>query len=409
MPSQPASGPLPGKPLVGVTVLDLTSNIAGPSATLILADLGARVIKVEPPGGDASRSWYPQSDDESAVFAAYNHGKQSIVIDAKSEGGRALLYRLAQRADVFVESMRPGKADELGLGWPQLSTINPRLIYSSVNAFGSEGPMASVAGFDAVIQAYSGLMDLTGYADGAPARVGGSVIDVGTGMWAAIEILAALLERQQTGRGSLASTSMLGTATSFVMHHLASVWMAGVVPQRQGTAQHNFAPYQAIKAADGMVMLGVNTDAMFRRAVTALGADALADDERFRTNGGRMSFRDELIAALEEVTQTQSRYDVVERLMSAGVPTSVVRSISDLADDEQLKILGLWGTTESGAKIPRTPVAGPFDGHLTVARTGQHTKEILIELGLDDSALRSLIQEGVVAADPADDVESADR
>ncbi len=249
MPSESTGEQISGKPLVGLTVLDLTSNIAGPSATLILADLGARVIKVEPPGGDASRSWYPHTDNESAVFAAYNHGKQSVIVDAKSVSGRELLCRLVERADVFVESMRPGKADALGLGWSQLSAINPRLIYSSINAFGSDGPMAGVAGFDAIMQAYSGLMDLTGYADGAPARVGGSVIDVGTGMWAAVEILAALLQRQQTGRGSLASTAMLGTATSFVMHHLASVWMAGVTPHRQGTAQHNFAPYQAIKAA----------------------------------------------------------------------------------------------------------------------------------------------------------------
>ncbi len=400
MPSESTGEQISGKPLVGLTVLDLTSNIAGPSATLILADLGARVIKVEPPGGDASRSWYPHTDNESAVFAAYNHGKQSVIVDAKSVSGRELLCRLVERADVFVESMRPGKADALGLGWSQLSAINPRLIYSSINAFGSDGPMAGVAGFDAIIQAYSGLMDLTGYADGAPARVGGSVIDVGTGMWAAVEILAALLQRQQTGRGSLASTAMLGTATSFVMHHLASVWMAGVTPHRQGTAQHNFAPYQAIKASDGMVMLGVNTDAMFSRAVSALGAAGLANDDRFRTNVGRMRHRDELIVALETATATISRYDVVERLMGAGVPTSVVRSIDELADDEQLTVLGLWGTTESGTKIPRTPVAGPFDGRLVVPRPGQHTREVLNELGVDEAVLHSLIEEGVVSADP---------
>lgn len=399
MSSQSTGEQTSGKPLAGSTVLDLTSNIAGPSATLILADLGARVIKVEPPGGDASRSWYPQSDTESAVFAAYNHGKQSVIVDAKSATGRTLLCRLVERADVFVESMRPGKADALGLGWSQLSAINPRLIYSSINAFGSDGPMAGVAGFDAVIQAYSGLMDLTGYADGAPARVGGSVIDVGTGMWAAVEILAALLQREQTGRGSLASTAMLGTATSFVMHHLASVWMTGVIPHRQGTAQHNFAPYQAIRASDGMVMLGVNTDVMFSRAVTALGAAGLAKDDRFRTNVGRMRHRDELIVALETVTATIPRYDVVERLMEVGVPTSVVRSIDELADDEQLTALGLWGTTESGTKIPRTPVAGPFDRRLMVARPGQHTRQVLEELGVDDSGLQSLIQEGVVSAD----------
>ena len=379
------------RPLDGITVVDFTVNIAGPCTTLVLADLGARVLKVEAPGGDVSREWFPQDDAGfSTVFSAFNRGKESVVIDAKSPQGRELIHRLVAQADVFVESMRPGKAAALGLGWEDLHALNHQLVYCSLNAFGDVGPMAGMAGFDAVIQAYSGLMELTGYPDGDPARVGGAVIDVGTGAWAALGVVAALMQRQRDGRGQRVQMTLLGTAVGYLMHHLTSARLAGVEPKRLGTAQHNFAPYQAIKTADRMVMVGVNSDGMWRRAAAALGVPGLADDERFRTNVGRIAYRDELISELESALEKIPSETVVNRLMSASVPASVVRPISALVDDPQLEALGFWGRTPSGVPLPRTPVGDSGHGFGDVPPVGAHTVEILREFGVSDQVTTEL-------------------
>ncbi|MEQ3549742.1 CoA transferase [Pseudonocardia nematodicida] len=389
------------RPLDGITVVDLTVNIAGPSATLVLADLGARVIKIEPPGGDISREWHPQDPDGfSAVFSAFNRTKQSVVVDAKSPEGLRLIRRLVGGADVFVESMRPGKAAALGLGWDDLRAVNDRLVYCSVNAFGDVGPMGGVPGFDAVVQAYSGLMDLTGHPDGDPARVGGAVVDVGTGTWAALAVVAALLQRERDGRGRRVETTMLGTAIGFLMHHLVSARSAGVAPRRLGTAQHNFAPYQAVRAADRMVMIGVNSDAMWRRAARALGVPELTDDVRFATNEARLAHRAELIAGIEAATTAVPADTLLDRLVAATVPASVVRPIEDLATDVQLDALQVWGTTSSGTPLPRTPVAD--NGHRIgdVPRVGEHTHDVLRGLGLSGEEIGAAVQARVVAIDP---------
>ncbi|OZG26107.1 CoA transferase [Williamsia sp. 1138] len=390
------------RPLEGITVVDLTVNIAGPSATLILADLGARVIKVEPPGGDVSRSWFPQDPTgTSTVFSAFNRDKESIVIDAKTSRGRELIHGLVEMADVFVESMRPGKAAALGLAWEDLEKINDRLIYCSVNAFGTVGPMAGVAGFDAVIQAYSGLMDLTGHPSGDPARVGGAVIDVGSGVWAALGVVSALMQRLQDGRGRQIETTMLGTAVGYLMHHLTSVRLAGVEPQRLGTAQHNFAPYQAIRAADQMVMIGVNSDAMWQRTAMALGVPELAEDPRYQTNPDRSAHRDELISDIESATSTIAASEVVDRLVAVSVPASVVRPIGALASDPQLDAMKLWGTTPAGVCLPRTPVADPAGSIGDIAHLGEHTVSVLAEIGIGTDDVDILIEARTVQIDPS--------
>lgn len=383
-------------PLDGITVIDLTVNIAGPSATMILADLGARIIKIEPPGGDVSRSWTPKAGGIATVYSAFNRGKESVIINAKEEEGRALLYRLLADADVFVESMRPGKADALGLGWEQLHAINPRLIYCSVNAFGEVGPMAGIAGFDAIIQAYSGIMDLTGYPDGDPARAGTAIIDVGTGIWSALGIAAALIERSKDGQGRRVPVTMLGTAVSFLMHHLTSVRLAGVVPQRLGTAQHNFAPYQAVRASDQMVMLGINTDGMWRRAAAALGNAALGDDERFATNESRMANLVALIGAIESLTSDLPANEIVSRLIGADIPASVVRTVDQLATDPQLDALELWGETEAGERFLRTPLAGARRRLGSVPLSGEHTRSVFAEQGMSEAEFDALCKRGII-------------
>ena len=320
------------RPLSGVTVVDLTINLAGPYASLVLRDLGARVIKIEPPTGDDSRDWPPYIDGTGTAFAAFNRGKESVTIDAKTPAGRDRIHALVARADVFIESLRPGKAAALGLGWEDLETVNPRLIYCSVNAFGDTGPMSGAPGFDAIVQAYSGIMDLTGHPEAEPSRVGAAMIDVGTGMWAAISILAALAAPPHE-RGGRIQTTMLGSAVAFLQHHLAAVRLAGAVPARLGTAQHNFAPYQALHARDRMVMVGVNSDRMWRRFCDAIGDDGqLADDERFAHNAARVEHREAMVARIEELTTRLEADELVARLAAAGVPTSAVRPVTELRD-----------------------------------------------------------------------------
>jgi crotonobetainyl-CoA:carnitine CoA-transferase CaiB-like acyl-CoA transferase len=384
-------------PLSGITVVDLTLNIAGPSATLILRDLGARVIKIESPTGDDSRQWPPFVDGLSTTYATFNRGKETIGLDLKTADGRRLARALIARADVFVESLRPGKATALGLDADTLLEENPALVYCSVNAFGSTGPLAGAPGFDAIIQAYSGILDLTGHPDAEPSRVGTAVIDVGTGMWAAMGVMAALIERERTGRGARVEQTLLGTATAFLMHHLAAVRLSGVAPRRLGTAQHNFAPYQVIRTRGGSILVGVNSDRMWLRFCQAIGDPGrLAADERFATNNARMANRGELISAIELLTQPQATDQLSAALADAGIPSSPVRTVAELAEDPQLDELGLWGATDEGLDLIRFPVGRPGAGMGAAATTPGQTSLVLRELGLSLSEIDALEAAGIV-------------
>jgi CoA:oxalate CoA-transferase len=384
-------------PLHGVTVVDLTINLAGPFASQVLRDLGARVIKVEPPTGDDSRTWPPYVDGVGTVFAAFNRGKESVAIDAKRPEGRELLHALVARADVFLESLRPGKAAALGLSAADLEAVNPRLVYCSVNAFGDEGPMSGAPGFDAIVQAYSGIMDLTGHPGADPSRVGAAMIDVGTGMWAAIGILAALAIPDRERRGGRVQATMLGSAVAFLQHHLAAVRLAGSTPTRLGTAQHNFAPYQALHTRDRMVMVGVNSDRMWARFCAAVEDDGrLADDPRFGSNAARVEHREAMVARIEELTSRLGADELVKRLTAAGIPASAVRPVTDLAYDPQLSALGLWGVTDEGHALPRVPVDGAGQALGAIPALGQHTEAVLTELGIGD--VNDLVEAGVVGA-----------
>lgn len=385
-------------PLAGVTVVDLTVNIAGPFASLVLADLGARVIKVEPPHGDDARTWPPFANEVGTTFVAFNRGKESVAVDAKQPAGRDVIRRLIERADVFLESLRPGKAAALGLAWEDLEPVNPNLVYCSVNAFGDVGPMAATAGFDAIVQAHSGIMDLTGYPDGGPCRVGAAVIDVGTGMWAAIAVLASLLEPDRERRGGRVQATMIGTALGYLMHHVTATRLAGATPRRLGTAQHNFAPYQAIRARDGLVMIGVNSDRMWQRFCTAIGSTKLADDQRYRTNTGRLDRRNEMIADIENVTASLTAADLASRLDAAGIPASVVRPVTQLVNDPQLDALGLWGSTPDSTTLPRIPVDTAAQSLGAVPQIGEHTTDVLLETGLRRDEIAELVRTKAVLA-----------
>lgn len=389
-------------PLEGIRVVELASNIAGPFGTLVLEDLGATVLKIERPGsGDDVRAWPPFQDGTSAPFAAMNRGKRSVAVDVKAAEGAALVRRLLETADAFVVSLRPGKAEKLSLGWPSLRQTHPHLVYCEISGYGPVGPNAAEPGYDAILQAYSGLMDLTGHADGPPARVGTGVIDFGTGMWAALGVVAALHRRNQTGRGGQVQPSLLGTATGFLMHHIASMTMGGVVPKRIGTAQHNTAPYEAITARDGLVMVGVTSQALWRTLCAALDCADIIEDPRFATNQLRVANRGDLVRALSARVADRDAADVRDLLTAAGVPCSRIRSVEALLDDEQVAALGLLQVTESGERLAVSPVA--IDGEIAdlgdklTAMLGADTDQVLRDLGCSAEELAALRDRGVIA------------
>jgi crotonobetainyl-CoA:carnitine CoA-transferase CaiB-like acyl-CoA transferase len=387
-------------PLDGVTVVELASNIAGPFVGLILRDLGARVIKIESPErGDDTRRWPPFRDADSAVFAAMNRGKESVAIDLGHPEGLAAVQLIMATADVFVQSLRPGTAERLGLGHEALRAVNPRLIYCSISGFGRVGPRADEAGFDAIIQAYSGLMQLTGHSDGPPARVGTGIIDFGTGLWATTGILAALHRRSIEGEGSLVEATLLGTSVGLMMHHLASVTMAGVVPRRAGTAQHNSAPYEALRAADGFVMVGVTNQSLWGRLCRAFDCRHLEADPRFATNGDRVANRHVLVGLLSEAIGQRSADETVAVLRAAGIPASPIRGIDALPDDPQVAALSLLQKTGSDAVLPVVPVAVNHSmadiTAVEIPTLGGATTAVLREVGYDEATIAGLREKGV--------------
>src|SRR5881409_2896503 len=291
--------------LDGIVVADLTQNVAGPFCTQILGDMGAEVVKVERPArGDDARAWAPPYwGNESATFLAMNRNKKSLALDLKCPGGLEVLQRLVRRADVFVQSLRPGAIDELGLDFAGAARFNSRIIYCSVTAFGTRGPLRHLPGYDPLMQAYSGLMSINGHPGQEPARVGMSIVDMGTGMWAALGVVAALRQRDTTGRAVEVTTALFETALMWVSYHAMGYLGSGEVPQPQGSGTAMIVPYQAFPTADGYAMIAAGSDALFARLATALGAPELARDRRFADNPSRVQHRGALGEALAALTR----------------------------------------------------------------------------------------------------------
>ena len=287
-------------PLAGLLVADLTQNIAGPYCTQILGDMGAQVVKVERPGrGDDARAWAPPYwGRESATFMSVNRNKRSLAVDMKAPEGRAILGRLAARADVLVQSLRAGAVDDLGLGWEDARRINPRLVYCSITAFGIVGPLVDRPGYDPLMQAYGGIMSVNGHRGQAPARVAMSIIDMGTGMWAVTAILAALRERDRTGRGAHVTTALFDTAIAAITVQMGSYLATGEVPEPQGSGTLMIAPYEAFPTRDAWVMIGAASDALFVKTCEALGLAELPADPRYASNPARVTHRAELFETL---------------------------------------------------------------------------------------------------------------
>jgi crotonobetainyl-CoA:carnitine CoA-transferase CaiB-like acyl-CoA transferase len=392
-------------PFDGLLVVDLTQNVAGPFCTQILGDMGADVIKVERPGrGDDARAWAPPFwGEESAVFMAFNRNKRSLALDLKREGGFEVLRRLVARADVLVQSLRAGAIAELGLDFPAASALNPRLVYCSITAYGRSGPLAHLPGYDPLMQAYAGLMSVNGHPGQEPARVGTSIVDMGTGMWAAIGIMAALRQREATGRAVEVTTALFESALMWVSYHAMGYLGSGEVPQPQGSGTAMIAPYQAFGTADGYAMIGAASDALFGRLAGALDAPELARDPRFADNPSRVRHRVELVEAVSARTRTFKTVELLERLREAGVPSAPILTVDQVLQEPQTRAGGLM----VGAPHPRLPdyrsVGLPiqWDGRRPGVRRvppqlGEHTTDVLTSLGYTLDDVRNLKTQGLV-------------
>jgi crotonobetainyl-CoA:carnitine CoA-transferase CaiB-like acyl-CoA transferase len=396
-------------PLAGIVVADLTQNVAGPFCTQTLGDMGAEIVKVERPGrGDEARAWGPPFwAGESTIFLAVNRNKKSLAIDLKREAGIDVLRRLIQRADVFVQSLRAGVVEELGLDFAAAVKLNPRLVYCSVTAFGTEGPLAAQPGYDPLMQAYGGLMSVNGHPGQEPARVGTSIIDMGTGMWAALGIVAALRERDRTGRAVEVTTALFETALTWISYQAAGYFGDGVVPQPQGSGTAMVVPSQAFPTADGPAMITAGSDALFQQLADALGEPGLATDPRFADNPRRVRHRQALVAAISACTRRLAMVDLLERLRAAGVPAAPILGVDRVLEEPQTKASGMILT----APHPRVPdyraVGLPirWDRKRPGLRSvpplvGEHSVDVLSWLGYTIDEIRTLQTKGVVGTSP---------
>lgn len=351
-------------PLQGVRVVELCNNIAGPYAGLILAALGADVVKVERPGsGDDARGWGPPFwRDASTVFQSLNRDKRSVVVDLKKPAAiDALKTLIVAEADVVVQSLRPGVVDELGLDAKSLLAAQPRLIYCNLHAFGAKGPMAKRPGYDALMQGFGGIMSMTGEPEGRPVRAGVSIVDEGTGMWCAIGILAALNRRQQTGKGGLVDTSLFETALGWMHFYGADYQATGEVPQRQGSGARGITPYRGFPCADGDLIVAAPNDRLFRRLSGLLDRPEWADDPKFATSGARAVNRDELNGAIADILRHQNRAHWQALLDEDGIPNAPIQSIDEVLAHPQAKALGLFQDTGvDGMALGGLPIS--FDG-----------------------------------------------
>jgi CoA:oxalate CoA-transferase len=394
------------KPLEGVRVLDLTRVLAGPYCTMMLSDLGAEIIKVEVPGtGDDSRAFGPFRNGTSLYFITINRGKESIAINLKTEAGKKLLKDLAATCDVVVENFRPGTMEKLGLGWDVLKKLNPRLIYAAVSGFGHTGPDSRRPAYDILVQAMGGVMSITGWPDSPPTRVGMSLGDITAAIFGANGIMAALYQREKTGKGQKVDVAMLDCQLAILENALVRFQVDGEPPSPLGTRHPTITPFQAFRASDDWFVLAVGNDALWRTFCEAVSRPDLLADQRFATNNSRTKHLEELIPVLDVLFARKPARQWLDLLEAAGVPAAPVNSIDKVMEDRQLKARNMFLTVEDDVAgtvtIPGNPIKmdnlpeTPDRPHAPAI--GEHTEKILTELlGLSADAIQGLRDQGAI-------------
>jgi crotonobetainyl-CoA:carnitine CoA-transferase CaiB-like acyl-CoA transferase len=373
--------------LAGLRILELTQVMAGPFCGQVLADMGADVVKIEPPGGDSTREALG-----AGAFLAVNRNKRSLVLDLKSAEHQAVLHRLVADADVLLENYRPGVAARLGADWETLSSINPRLIYASVSGFGQTGPYAQRPGYDLIAQGLSGVMSVTGEPDGDPVKCGVPIGDLSAGLFCAVAILSAVVARERTGRGQRIDTSLFEGALALSIWETAELWGSGRVPQPLGSGHRLLAPYQALRTADGHITVGANNQRMWRLLCETIGRPQLIDDARFASNDDRMERRSELVVELEKALIERGTHEWVDVLVEAGVPCGPIHDYRQVFEDPHTQAremeVQVDGTRMLGIPVKLSDTPGSV--RRAAPSLGEHSDEVLREAGFSEAQIAGL-------------------
>jgi len=391
-------------PLKGYRVLDLSKVLAGPLCAQSLGDMGADVIKVEPPGtGDDTRAWLPQQKGESATFFAVNHNKRSLALDLKSEAGQAVLHRLVKEADVVIQGYGAGTAERLRVDYETLRAINERLVYCEISGYGRDGPLGKEPGYDVMLQAFGGIISTIGDPGGDLARVSFSPIDLGTGMHATSGVLGALLHRERTGEGAYVEVSLLDTAIGYMTYMAQNYWASGKVPGPMGSAHPSLCPYKLFKTADGAVMLGAANDRAWQRFCEVAGMQAFVDDPKFSSNANRVRNFDETNNLVQEHMLKQTSEFWIKELRQAGVPVAPIHNLEQALTNDHVLARGIVSTTMhpvvgelKQVSYPVTFNHQPRGPLLTPPQLGQHSHQVLTEAGFSEDEIMALSQAGVI-------------
>ena len=400
------SGTVPARPLDGVFVLDFSRVLAGPYCSMVLGDMGARIVKVEPLGsGDDTRQYGPFMGQESAYFMSINRNKESVALNLKSPEGLEAALKLAARADIVLENYRPGTMKRLGLGYEALREINPRLIYASVSGFGQDGPWKDKPAYDIIVQGLSGMMSITGHPGGPPTRVGISLGDIAAGLFATIGIVGALYERDRSGQGQMIDVAMLDAQLAILENAVARYLVTGEIPGPLGTRHPSITPFAAFPSSDGYILVGAGNDSLWRRLCESVGRPELVTDARFDTNRHRTENWSEIEPLLNDIFCRRTTDDWIEFLEARGIPCGPVNTMDKVVTNPQVQARGALVEVDAmgGGKLrmPRTPIKMSRTDpcvYRSAERLGGSTRSVLSEMGYSEQEIEAMVKSGVVEA-----------